>query len=95
MWNLSAGVRHIMLERRAAARLVALDALEAEFDFGDGEASASKRYSVLRLLERIYRFKLLDRQVILLVLERERAASMRRSPGFPHRWRGVRLNPRK
>jgi RNA polymerase sigma-70 factor (ECF subfamily) len=62
--------------RRASARLVDLDALEREPAFVDGEADADRQHLVSMLLDRIYRLKPLDRQVILLYLEGEPAASI-------------------
>jgi RNA polymerase sigma-70 factor (ECF subfamily) len=56
--------------------LVDLDALEAEPGFVDGEEHANQRFSVSKLLERIYRLKPLDRQIILLYLEGEQAGSI-------------------
>jgi len=73
---------HIVRWRRASARLVDLDALETEPGFVDGEARANEQYSVSRLLDRIYRLKPLDRQVILLYLEGEQAASIAEVTGL-------------
>ena len=47
--------------------------MENEPGFIDGEARANEQYSVASLLDRIYRLKPLDRQVILLYLEGEQA----------------------
>jgi RNA polymerase sigma-70 factor (ECF subfamily) len=73
---------YIVRRRRAPARLVELDALETELAFVDGEARANEQYSVSRLLDRIYRLKPLDRQVILLYLEGEPAASIAEVTGL-------------
>ena len=73
---------HIVRMRRAWAQLVELDALETEPGFVDGEARANEQYSVSRLLDRIYRLKPLDRQVILLYLEGEPAASIAEVTGL-------------
>jgi RNA polymerase sigma-70 factor (ECF subfamily) len=73
---------HITRQRRVAARLVDLDALEAEPGFIDGEAHANQRYSVSRLFDRIYLLKPLDRQIILLYLEGEAAASIAEVTGL-------------
>ena len=73
---------HIVRMRRAWARLVELDALETEPGFVDGEARANEQYSVSRLLDGIYRLKPLDRQVILLYLEGEQAASIAEVTGL-------------
>ena len=67
---------HIMRQRRAAGRLVDLDTLKAEPGFIDGEARANQQYLASRLLERIYLLQFLDRQIILLYLEGETAASI-------------------
>jgi DNA-directed RNA polymerase specialized sigma24 family protein len=53
-----------------------LDALEAEPGFVDGEARANQQLVISRLFDRIYRLEPLDRQVILLYLEGEPAASI-------------------
>ena len=73
---------HIVRMRRASARLVDLDALEAEPGFVDGEARANEQYAVSRLLDQIYRLRPLDRQVILLYLEGEPAASIAEVTGL-------------
>jgi len=65
-----------------SARLVDLDALEAEPGFVDGEEQANQQYSVSRLLDRIYRLRPLDRQIILLYLEGEPAASIAEITGL-------------
>jgi RNA polymerase sigma-70 factor, ECF subfamily len=72
---------HIVRSRRASDRLVDLDALEREPGFVDGEVQANQRLSVSRLLDRIYRLKL-DRQIILLYLEGEQAASIAEITGL-------------
>lgn len=73
---------HILRSRRASSRLVDLDALETEPGFVDGEGQANRQYSVARLLDRIYRLKPLDRQIILLYLEGEPAASIAEVTGL-------------
>ncbi len=73
---------HIVRSRRASDRLVDLDALETEPGFVDGEVQANRQYSVSRLLDRIYRLKPLDRQIILLYLEGEQAASIAEVTGL-------------
>ena len=78
--NVAAG--HILRMRRASARLVDLDALEREPGFVDGEARADRQHLVSRLLDRIYRLKPLDRQVILLYLEGEPAAAIAEITGL-------------
>ncbi len=67
---------HIVRMRRDSAQLVDLDALEQEPGFVDGEMRANQQFAVSRLLEQIRRLKPLDRQVILLYLEGESAASI-------------------
>jgi RNA polymerase sigma-70 factor (ECF subfamily) len=67
---------HIVRSRRVSDRLVDLDALEAEPGFVDGEAQTHQEYSVARPLDRIRRLKPLDRQIMLLYLEGESAASI-------------------
>jgi RNA polymerase sigma-70 factor (ECF subfamily) len=67
---------HIVRMRRALSRLVDLDALETEPGFIDGEAQANQQFLISKLLDQIYRLKPLDRQVILLYLEGEQAASI-------------------
>lgn len=56
--------------------------MENEPGFIDGEARANEQYSVASLLDRIYRLKPLDRQVILLYLEGEQAASIAEVTGL-------------
>jgi RNA polymerase sigma-70 factor (ECF subfamily) len=70
------GASHIIRGRRAARGLVDLDALDREPGFVDGETQAQQQYSVSRLFERIYLLKPIDRQIILLYLEGEAAASI-------------------
>ncbi len=59
-----------------------LEALEAEPGFIDGEAQAYQQYSASKLLERIYLLQPLDRQIILLYLEGETAASIAEVTGL-------------
>ena len=68
--------------RRASSRLIGLEALEAEPGLVDGEAEAHRRDTVARLLRLIRRLKPLDRQIILLYLEGERAASIAEVTGL-------------
>ena len=49
---------------------------------GNGELQANRRYSVSRLLERIYRLKPIDRQIMLLYLEGEQSASIAEVTGL-------------
>jgi RNA polymerase sigma-70 factor (ECF subfamily) len=55
--------------------------LEREPGF-DGEVRANRQYSVSRLLDRIYRLKPLDRQIVLLYLAGEQAASIADATGL-------------
>lgn len=73
---------HLVRSRRTSARLIDLDALEAEPGFVDGEAQANRKYSVSKLLDVIYRLKPLDRQIMLLYLEGEPAASIAEITGL-------------
>jgi RNA polymerase sigma-70 factor (ECF subfamily) len=65
-----------MRRRRALRGLVDLETLDTEPEFVDGEAQANQQYSVSILFDRIYLLKPLDRQIILLYLEGEAAASI-------------------
>lgn len=73
---------YILRMRRSAARLVDLDTLDHEPMFVDGESSANRQYLVSRLLDMIHRLKPLDRQIILLYLEGEPAASIAEVTGL-------------
>ena len=73
---------HVLRSRRTSARLVDLDALETEPGFADGAEHADRRYSVAKLLRMIHRLKPLDRQIILLYLEGESAASIAEVTGL-------------
>ncbi len=73
---------HVVQSRRASAKLVELDALEVEPGFVDGVAQAGQRYSVSKLLELIHRLQPADRQVMLLYLEGEPAASIAEVSGL-------------
>jgi RNA polymerase sigma-70 factor (ECF subfamily) len=76
------GASHILSRRRTAARLIDLDALEAEPGLLDGEEQVNQRYSVSRLLDRIYRLRPRDRQIIILYLEGEAASSIAEVTGL-------------
>lgn len=67
---------HVGRNKRLAARLVDLEALEADFSSSDARAQAVQRCSAESLLDLIRRLKPLDRQIILLHLEGETAASI-------------------
>lgn len=73
---------HIVPMRRASARLVDLEALETEPRSVNSEEKANQQYSLSRLLDRIYRLRPLDRQVILLWLEGEPAAAIAEVTGL-------------
>jgi RNA polymerase sigma-70 factor, ECF subfamily len=76
------GSSHILSRKRAAARLVDLDGLDEEPAFIDGQEHADQNYLLSRMLDRIYRLKPLDRQVILMYLEGETAASIAEVTGL-------------
>lgn len=67
---------HIMRQRRSAARLVDLEALDTEPVSADGEARADHQHAARRLLGLIHRLRPADRQIILLYLEGETAAEI-------------------
>ena len=73
---------HILRSRRASARLVAVEALEAEPGFADGQTEADQRDAVARLLRLVRGLKPLDRQIILLYLEGEPASSVAEVTGL-------------
>jgi RNA polymerase sigma-70 factor (ECF subfamily) len=73
---------HIVRMRRTSSRLVDLEALEQEPRSVDTEEKANQQYSFSRLLDRIYRLRPLDRQVILLWLEGETAAAIAEVTGL-------------
>lgn len=75
------GASHIMRERRRAARLVDLDALEHEPVSVDGQARADQQYALAALLDRIHRLNPIDRSIILLYLEGESAAAIAETTG--------------
>ncbi len=73
---------HIVRSRRISARLVGLDDLEGVTDCGNWRMNTDQRLSVAVLLDLIYQLKPLDRQVILLYLEGETAASIGETTGL-------------
>jgi RNA polymerase sigma-70 factor (ECF subfamily) len=73
---------HILRRRRAASRLVDLETLDSEPAFVDGESRAIQQFSVSTLLDQIHRLKPLDRQIILLYLEGEQAATIAEVTGL-------------
>jgi RNA polymerase sigma-70 factor (ECF subfamily) len=76
---------HIVRSRRISARLVDLEAVEDLSACGNWRIDADQRLSVTVLLELIYRLKPLDRQVVLLYLEGETAASIGETTGLTAR----------
>ena len=69
------GASHVVRSRRLASRLVDLEGLEAEIPAG-APVEVERRFSSAALLDLIRRLKPLDRQIILLYLEGEAAASI-------------------
>jgi RNA polymerase sigma-70 factor (ECF subfamily) len=67
---------HIVHQRRIAARLVDIEALDAEPAPVDGAAQADHRYAAQKLLALIHQLRPADRQIILLYLEGETAAEI-------------------
>ena len=74
------GASHIMRSRRAAARLVDLEALDSEPVAN--QATAECQYSAAKILGLIHQLRPLDRQVILLYLEGEAAESIAETTGL-------------
>lgn len=68
---------HITRERRRAAKLVGIEELAV-----DGEAQATRQYSISQLLARIHRLRPMDRQIMLLYLEGESAAGIAEVTGL-------------
>lgn len=73
---------HIVRERRIAARLVDLEALDPEPVPVDAETRADQRYAAQELLGLVHRLRPADRQIILLYLEGESAAEIAEVTGF-------------
>ena len=67
---------HVLKRRRIRKRLVDLETLETEPEYIDGVAAAIARDSLSSLLDLIRRLKPMDRQIIILHLEGETAASI-------------------
>ena len=76
------GASHAVRDRRLTPRLVDLETLEARISSADGEAEIERRFSAAILLDLIHRLKPLDRQVIMLYLEGEAAASIAEVTGI-------------
>lgn len=67
---------HIMRQRRIAAWLIDLDALDAAPVLVDEEARADSRHAAQKLLALIHRLRPADRQIMLLYLEGETSAQI-------------------
>lgn len=67
---------HVLRNRRISSRLVDLEDMEREPGFLDGERQANQQITVSRLLDDIHRLSPPDRQIMLLYLEGETAASI-------------------
>jgi RNA polymerase sigma-70 factor, ECF subfamily len=78
----NAGASHVMRSRRSAAPLVELETLETGIPVIDGPAEINRSCSASTLLRLIHQLKPLDRQVILLHLEGERADSIAEVTGL-------------
>jgi RNA polymerase sigma-70 factor (ECF subfamily) len=73
---------HIVRQRRFAARLVDLEALDVEPLPVHDEAQTDRRYTAQKLLGLIQRLRPADRQIILLYLEGETAAEIAEVTGL-------------
>jgi RNA polymerase sigma-70 factor (ECF subfamily) len=73
---------HIVRQRRIAARLVDLEALDTEPAPVDGETQADHRHAAQKLLGLIHQLRPSDRQIILLYLEGETAAEIAEVTGL-------------
>ena len=76
------GATHITRSRRASAQLVDLEAIELTNAGENWRVEADLRLSAGMLFDLIYRLKPLDRQVILMHLEGEAAASIAETTGL-------------
>ena len=76
------GASHVIRRRRAADRLVALETLDVQVASVDGGAQADSAVSAAKLLELIHQLKPLDRQIMVLYLEGERAEQIADITGF-------------
>ncbi|HZS53672.1 MAG TPA: RNA polymerase sigma factor [Bryobacteraceae bacterium] len=76
------GATHITRSRRASAQLVDLDTMALGNAQGNWQLEADRRLSAGTLFDLIYRLKPLDRQVILMHLEGEAAASIAEITGL-------------
>lgn len=73
---------HIVRQRRIAARLVDLEAMDAEPAPVDGQAQADHRHAAQKLLGLIHQLRPADRQIVLLYLEGETAAEIAEVTGL-------------
>jgi len=73
---------YIVRQRRRAAGLVDLEALDVEPAKPDGEAQVDRQYCFQRIVDLIYRLRPADRQIILLYLEGEAADEIAQVTGL-------------
>jgi RNA polymerase sigma-70 factor (ECF subfamily) len=73
---------HIVRQRRLAARLLDMEALDTEPVAVHGETQANHRYAAQKLLDLIRRLRPADRQIILLYLEGETAGEIAEVTGL-------------
>lgn len=73
---------HIVRNRRASSRLVNLEELASDPATGDSEEHADRMHSAGKLLDLVHKLTPLDRQVFLLYLEGEQAASIAETTGL-------------
>jgi RNA polymerase sigma-70 factor (ECF subfamily) len=76
------GATHIVRSRRTSPQLVDLDTLELSRSRENWQREADLRLSAAMLFDLIYRLKPVDRQVILMYLEGEAAASIAETTGL-------------
>lgn len=73
---------HIVRQRRAADRLVDLEATDIAPIAIDGAVQADSRYAAQKLLDLVHQLRPADRQIILLYLEGETASAISEVTGF-------------
>ena len=76
------GASHVARSRRLNSRLVDLETVASEVSSPDARAQADRHLSTALLLDLIRRLKPIDRQVILLYLEGEPAATIAEVTGL-------------
>jgi len=76
------GASHVVRSRRLSSGLVNLETLETETSTANASAQVDRQFSVAILMDLIRRLKPLDRQVILLYLEGEAAATIAEVTGL-------------